>query len=114
MGNLIANQFLQSRDWAFGSASAMMLIATLVLFVTLWFRASRGARWKQYESEGGSKGFSRDEAEFAMKRKINPPGLKRNRAVGVGFRAYSALTYIFLYLPILVVVVFSFNDSRYV
>ncbi len=42
MGNLVANQFLQARDWAFGSASAIVLIATLVLFVLLWFRASGG------------------------------------------------------------------------
>lgn len=42
MGNLIANQFLQARDWAFGSASAIVLIATLVLFVVLWFRTSGG------------------------------------------------------------------------
>lgn len=42
MGNLVANQFLQARDWAFGSASAIVLIATLVLFVFLWFRASGG------------------------------------------------------------------------
>ncbi len=42
MGNLIANQFLQARDWSFGSASAIMLIATLVLFVVLWFRTSGG------------------------------------------------------------------------
>lgn len=42
MGNLVANQFLQARDWSFGSASAIMLIATLVLFVLLWFRASGG------------------------------------------------------------------------
>lgn len=42
MGNLVANQFLQARDWSFGSASAIVLIATLVLFVLLWFRASGG------------------------------------------------------------------------
>ncbi len=42
MGNLVANQFLQARDWAFGSASAIVLIATLVLFVLLWFRVSGG------------------------------------------------------------------------
>ncbi len=39
---------------------------------------------------------------------------RTNRAVESGFRVYSALVYIFLYLPILVVVIFSFNDSRYV
>lgn len=42
MGNLIANQFLQARDWSFGSASAIVLIATLVLFVVMWFRTSGG------------------------------------------------------------------------
>jgi spermidine/putrescine transport system permease protein len=42
MGNLIANQFLQARDWSFGSASAIVLIATLVLFVVMWFRSSGG------------------------------------------------------------------------
>jgi spermidine/putrescine transport system permease protein len=42
MGNLVANQFLQARDWSFGSASAIVLIATLVIFVLGWFRASRG------------------------------------------------------------------------
>lgn len=42
MGNLVANQFLQARDWSFGSASAIVLIATLVLFVLGWFRVSGG------------------------------------------------------------------------
>lgn len=42
MGNLVANQFLQSRDWAFGSASSVMLILILVVFILLWFRASEG------------------------------------------------------------------------
>jgi len=42
MGNLVANQFLQARDWSFGSASAIVLMATLVLFVLLWFRVSGG------------------------------------------------------------------------
>lgn len=42
MGNLVANQFLQARDWAFGSASSVMLIAILVVFISLWYRASEG------------------------------------------------------------------------
>lgn len=42
MGNLVANQFLQSRDWAFGSASSVMLILILVVFILLWYRASEG------------------------------------------------------------------------
>lgn len=42
MGNLIANQFLQARDWAFGAASAMMLIGVLIVWIMLWLRMSRG------------------------------------------------------------------------
>jgi spermidine/putrescine transport system permease protein len=42
MGNLVANQFLQSRDWAFGSASSVMLILILVVFILIWYRASEG------------------------------------------------------------------------
>lgn len=42
MGNLVANQFLQSRDWSFGSASSVMLILILVVFILLWYRASEG------------------------------------------------------------------------
>ena len=41
-------------------------------------------------------------------------GNSSNRMVDWAFRVYAAFCYIFLYLPILVVVVFSFNDSRYV
>lgn len=37
-----------------------------------------------------------------------------NRTVDLAFRIYAVLAYLFLYLPILVVVIFSFNDSRYV
>lgn len=37
-----------------------------------------------------------------------------NSTVDWAFRIYAALCYSFLYLPILVVVIFSFNDSRYV
>src|SRR5436190_14120479 len=35
-----------------------------------------------------------------------------NRWLELSFRVYSALVYAFLYLPILIVVIFSFNDSK--
>jgi len=38
--------------------------------------------------------------------------LNMNRMVDGAFRVYSALVYLFLYLPILIVVIFSFNNSR--
>lgn len=41
-------------------------------------------------------------------------GNSGNRMVDWAFRVYAVMCYLFLYLPILVVVIFSFNDSRYV
>lgn len=35
-----------------------------------------------------------------------------NRLVEGAFRVYTVFTYIFLYLPILIVIIFSFNDSK--
>lgn len=35
-----------------------------------------------------------------------------NRLLELAFRVYAGLVYVFLYLPILIVVIFSFNDSR--
>lgn len=40
--------------------------------------------------------------------------MKSDATVNWALEIYSALCYLFLYLPILVVVIFSFNDSRYV
>lgn len=40
------------------------------------------------------------------------PAANRNPWLEFGLRAYSGLMYVFLYLPILVVVIFSFNNSR--
>lgn len=40
--------------------------------------------------------------------------MRQNALVDTSFKIYAALCYVFLYLPILVVVIFSFNDSRFV
>ncbi len=41
LGNVIKTQFLQTRDWPFGSALSVLLIALLGLMLWLYFRAAR-------------------------------------------------------------------------
>jgi spermidine/putrescine transport system permease protein len=45
IGNLIGQQFLDSRDWPFGAAIAMAVIASMTIIVMFYVRlASRGQR----------------------------------------------------------------------
>lgn len=41
LGNVIKTQFLQTRDWPFGSALSVLLIALLGMMLWLYFRAAR-------------------------------------------------------------------------
>jgi len=43
VGNLIGQQFLTSRDWPFGSAIAMVVIAAMTVLVLLYTRLARKA-----------------------------------------------------------------------
>ena len=40
VGNLIQNQFLQARDWPFGSALSMGLMVLVLIPVMIYFRSS--------------------------------------------------------------------------
>ncbi len=42
IGNLIQNQFLTARNWPFGSAMSILLIAITVLFIVVYFKHSNG------------------------------------------------------------------------
>ena len=44
IGNLVRDQFLKSRDWPFGSALALMVLALLVVIVMFQASASRRTR----------------------------------------------------------------------
>jgi spermidine/putrescine transport system permease protein len=48
LGNVIKNQFIQTRDWPFGAALSMVMIFLLSLMLWLYYRAS-----KMSNSEGG-------------------------------------------------------------
>ncbi len=81
IGNLIKSQFLDSRDWPFGSALSIALTGCILLLVALGMGAARAAR------------------EAPMRR----PYL---------LWSATALVYLFLYVPLVIVVLYSFNDSR--
>jgi spermidine/putrescine transport system permease protein len=40
VGNLIRNQFLTARDWPFGSAASVLLLATTLIFTLIYTRRS--------------------------------------------------------------------------
>lgn len=44
VGNLIQNQFLLARNWPFGSALSMLLMAVVLVPVLIYFRMSDEAR----------------------------------------------------------------------
>ena len=43
LGTLVQFQFSTARNWPFGSALAMILLAFVMVFLMLYARASRGA-----------------------------------------------------------------------
>ncbi len=81
IGNLIKSQFLDSRDWPFGSALSIALTGCILLLVALGMGAARARK------------------EAPMRR----PYL---------LWSATALVYLFLYVPLVIVVLYSFNDSR--
>ena len=40
-GNLIQNQFTTARDWPFGSAVSLLLMAIITAILVLWMRRDR-------------------------------------------------------------------------
>ena len=85
IGNVIQNQFLGARDWPFGSALSMIVVLFSVLLIYLYYRAT-----KVYKYDGNG-GIGKDEEVLV---------------------SYSWLILLFLYFPMMVLMVYSFNDSR--
>ena len=89
IGNLIKQQFLETRDWPFGSVLSIVL------------------------TRGGAR--ARGAAAWIGRGNLGTPSSGRE-APCVGSRSAlwfaAAAAYAFLYLPLVIVVVYSFNDSR--
>jgi spermidine/putrescine transport system permease protein len=90
VGNLIQQQFLSARDWPFGSAIAVALIGIMLLALA------------------GQAVVLRREQGSAERSPSADAAVRRGRA---WLRAHLALVFAFLYLPILTLVVLSFNEA---
>ena len=89
IGNVIKQQFLETRDWPFGSVLSIVL-------------TRRGAGcWRDWRLWVGATAARLERRRRAHVRK------RSYLAVGSGDRGYA-----FLYVPLVIVVVYSFNDSR--
>ena len=88
IGNLIQNQFGPARNWPFGSAAAFAVMALVMVALLGVVRLN---------ARGGE------------------PGRRRmtTRRVPFAVSAVAVLTYVLLHLPLLVLVAFSFNRSRF-
>ena len=142
IGNVIQRSFLEAQDYALGSALALLVMGALSFFVALYLYLSiahgAGVRWLTRCARlgaflgalalvvGADRGRSRFLLGLARRR-------GRRRAAAIGARArrgrdrarpalrpgrrallggYSALVYVFLFLPILVVVIYAFNSGN--
>ena len=85
IGNALVDLFLQSRNWPFGAAVAVALV--VIMLVTVVALHALRARPRRRAPRGA--------------------GLR------AAMRVYAAVIYVFLYLPIALIVVFSFNAGRY-
>lgn len=107
VGSLVSSSFLQSQDWALGAAAAVLLIvlviavlATAALTLTLGRIALRALR------------------PLDLAARLRPPGNRArantqagDRTWGVLLRGYGVLLCVFLWAPIVTIVVYSFNGG---
>ena len=85
IGNALVDLFLQSRNWPFGAAVSVALVVVMLVTVVVYMR-------------------------FVLGRSGGAP---RGAGLRGGMRVYASLIYLFLYAPIALIVVYSFNAGRY-
>ena len=99
-GNLIASQFLNNNNWAFGATLSVILIVIVMLFV---FVQAGGSACSAFSSaKGGDDGARPDKRRPAFRR--------WNAALWI----YVSVFFVFLYGPLLTLIAFSFNDAEVV
>jgi spermidine/putrescine transport system permease protein len=98
IGTLINRQFGVARNWPFGSAMSLILMLLVLIGVIAYFRSSSEETRRACERE--------------VPRLSTPAGAPGNphRQLAAGRNA--ALVFGFLYLPVLILIIFSFNDTR--
>lgn len=95
IGNIIKNQFGAIRNWPLGAAlSVLLLVITgLLIFVYTRFAKLEDMEW----------------CDMAALSKTQ----RRKRRLGIVGDVYAILIYTVLYIPVAVMMVFSFNDQKY-
>jgi ABC-type spermidine/putrescine transport system permease subunit II len=86
IGNLIQNQFLSARDWPFGSALSIVLAVLSLVLIIMYYKVPAVRR----------------EAQTMQKTWRSSVLL-----------AYSLAVLAFLYLPLIILALYSFNDFPY-
>ena len=107
LGNALADLFLQSRNWPFGSALAAVFVAGMIVLVArlpgdvavAWSAAGAGSR-ACCDGRRTSAG--------------RPASARLERLGERAAWTYTALVFAFLFLPIVIVVIYQFNAGRHV
>ena len=90
VGNLIQQQFLGAENWPFGAALTTVMMAFLAIWMVLYLRsAARAAR------------------EATRRERRAPKDFDRPRFL----RVFTALFFVFMFAPIALVALFSFNST---
>lgn len=99
LGMVIASQFGMAGNWPLGAAQAIVLIVAvgIVLGVIFWLARSRGILQSVDAGTGAE---------------LRAPETMRDHLVLWAIRAAVAVPYLFLYLPLIIITVFSFNASQ--
>ena len=108
VGALVASQFNTAQNWALGSAMAviliMMILASVAIFAIAGLVARGLIRRRPRRSRlGGGAGVS-----AATTAALRP---KRDFTNGL-LAVWGVLVFVFLFLPIVMIVIYSFNDGR--
>ena len=88
VGNLIQDQFFAANNWPFGAA----LTVVMMLFLSVWMVAYLRSAARDVTRRGDMRRLAFDKPRF--------------------LRVFSVLVYLFLFAPILVVILFSFNSIK--
>ena len=103
IGNLINNQFGGSGNMPLGSALSIVMMAAVMLSLVVYLARQPAAR----------RGLAMAVSQPIL---INEQAMRRNRAVrrlgALGLWLNPLVCYFFLWAPILILVLFSFNQSR--
>lgn len=113
-GQTIASQFQTAQNWALGSAMTVVLMVFVLICVALAALVVLGVV-RYLDRRTFRVDIPAGDATAALE-PLPRPTMKPVRShrdwYSLGFRCWAAVVFAFLYLPILVIIVYSFNTGR--